>query len=411
MKTISERTLKIVLLISTITSLLITIFTKTHISDYNRLFVFPIITLILGYTCLANLIGTKINKKAYYYLIYIALILISNFIITIAPVNKVLNYIVLPLLIAIYIITLINPNFKMSINIYKWFLKLFPAGLFSNLDYVEKSVKATKLNNNKIKEIAKALLITIPLAAIVLILLTKADKYFYNVVKEMLSVFKFNYNFSSIISTLITIVLSFILVFSTSINIDEIKDFKEEKNNKIHVSNTISYILLIVLNLVYLLFVISEISKLTINFLNIPIEYTYASYAREGFFELLGVSTINFAIILFYLNFANNKENNTNIKRLLLLIIIFSIFIIFNSYYRMGLYIFEYGFTILRTQVILFLTMELLFFISLIIKLFKEAKKNNRFKYMMVMFITYALNIYLCNQTVITFINKLIDKN
>ena len=43
------------------------------------------------------------------------------------------------------------------------------------------------------------------------------------------------------------------------------------------------------LNSIFVLFLLSEISKLTTNFLQLPIEYTYASYAREGFFQLLFV--------------------------------------------------------------------------------------------------------------------------
>lgn len=182
---------------------------------------------------------------------------------------------------------------------------------------------------------------------------------------------------------------------------------KDFENTKVTVSNMISYIILGLVNFVYILFLISEISKLTTNFLNVPVEYTYANYAREGFFELLGVSTINFIILIFYLNIANINDNKW-IERLLLLIIIFSIFIIFNSYYRMGLYIFEYGFTVLRLQVILFLTLELIFFIFLTLKINNKLKNNNNnFKYLIIMLITYFLNVYLCNELFINFINNI----
>ena len=166
--------------------------------------------------------------------------------------------------------------------------------------------------------------------------------------------------------------------------------------------------LLGMISLVYILFLVSEISKLTTNFLNVPIEYTYASYAREGFFELLGVSSINIIILVFYFNFTDSIKNNKFIKILLFMIILFSIFIIFNSYYRMGLYIFEYGFTILRMQVMMFLTMELLFFIILSVKLFKLKFNYHGLKYFIIMLITYLLNIYICNDLVIDYINKLL---
>ena len=52
------------------------------------------------------------------------------------------------------------------------------------------------------------------------------------------------------------------------------------------------------INLVFVLFIVSEISKLTNNFLSLPVEYTFSSYAREGFFQLLFVTLINFSIII-----------------------------------------------------------------------------------------------------------------
>ena len=118
--------------------------------------------------------------------------------------------------------------------------------------------------------------------------------------------------------------------------------------------------MLATINLVFILFLISEISKLCGNFLKIPSGYIYSSYAREGFFQLLFVTIINFSIILFLLYKTDLINNNKIIKGLTLSLIIFSILLIFNSYYRMFLYIEKFGFTNLRLQVILFLLMELL---------------------------------------------------
>ena len=87
------------------------------------------------------------------------------------------------------------------------------------------------------------------------------------------------------------------------------------KNTKMSISikkadHTPANIILIIINIVFILFLISEISKITINFLHIPVQYTYANYAREGFFQLLIVTTINFSIIAYYLYYTNIIKEN-----------------------------------------------------------------------------------------------------
>lgn len=406
---INNKFLKIVLITTFISSLLITIITRLKMDEYIKYAILPITIIILAYTFIINNLNIKINKKKYLYLLLIFIILYSYFIIPLAEVNKYLNVIVVPILTSIYVFSLINPNFKIGLNIYRWFVKLIPGYLFSNFEFIGPSFKSIKSNNKNLKEIIKGLIIAIPIIIILLLLLTKADAYFNNFINNIFKIFNFNISINSIYQIGVTIVLSFLFIFSTCINIYQTQKTKELATKKVSVSNTITYMLLVLVNLVYLLFLISEISKLTTNFLNVPVEYTHANYAREGFFELLGVSSINFAILIFYQNFTDTKPNKW-IKYLLLTIIFFSIFIVFNSYYRMGLYIFEYGFTILRLQVILFLTMELIFFIILIFKLNNKLKKDNTLKYFIIMLVTYLLNIYLCNELLINFINSLINK-
>ena len=399
--------LKKIFIITFLVSFMIMIYSILNIDLYTAKFILPMITIIMGYLLFIKSINIRVNNKAYYLLGYIILIIISNLIIPIADVNKFLNYIVVSVLTIIFIYNLINPNFKINVLLYKWIFKIFPNYLFSNTDYIGDSIKETKLNNSKFKEILIGLLITIPLLIILVSLLSSADIYFSNFLSKIMDSILINLNFSTLIKMGIIFVFSFIIVFSTTINIYNYKNLNIDDNiKKKDVSNIISYIILGFVNLVYVLFLVSEISKLTTNFLNIPVEYTYAKYAREGFFQLLGVSTINYIIIIFYQNFIDKLCNNKVLKSLLYMIIGFSIFIIFNSYYRMGLYIFEYGFTVLRLQVILFLMMELIFFIILIFRLGKVNSKKS-FKYFVIMLVTYFLNIYLCNEYVINYINDI----
>lgn len=154
--------------------------------------------------------------------------------------------------------------------------------------------------------------------------------------------------------------------------------------------------MLATINLVFILFLISEISKLCGNFLKIPSGYIYSSYAREGFFQLLFVTIINFSIILFLLYKTDLINNNKIIKGLTLSLIIFSILLIFNSYYRMFLYIEKFGFTNLRLQVILFLLMELLSLLVILKKILFKLK-NDFVIFFIIIITTYIVNLYICN--------------
>ena len=180
--------------------------------------------------------------------------------------------------------------------------------------------------------------------------------------------------------------------------------------SKKNITPSIINTVLIMINFVFMLFIISEISKITGNFLKLPVAYTYAKYAREGFFQLLAVTVINFSLILFLLYKTDAIKENKLLKRLLIALIIFTIILIFNSYYRMFLYIKAYGFTVLRMQVVLFLLMELIISFTMIKKIIVKLKHQDAYIFLYVIITTYIINIFICNINVITLINKLLNK-
>jgi len=125
--------------------------------------------------------------------------------------------------------------------------------------------------------------------------------------------------------------------------------------------------MLILLNLVYAVFSVIQFAYLFggKSFI-LPSNYTYAEYARRGFFELVIVAVINFIIILITVSFIkkeNNKIHITN-KVLLTLMVSFTFVMLISAFYRMVLYEEAYGFTYLRIFVQAF--MVLLFFVFVI---------------------------------------------
>lgn len=388
-----------------ISSFLITILYNLNINFYLKSFIIPITITLINYLILITNHKLVKNKKAYYLLIPIILILVSDVLIKIDFSNKVLNIFIVTILISTFLLYLINQNFTFSRKIFTSFFQLFPKKLLTNLNNLNSLFKNKKGKHRKVLNILIGLVISIPIAIILLSLLADADMYFNFFIKDILDGLKSIFNIHFLRKNIFILVISFIIIFSIFINLMKSIGKKEKKVKTYHIESSIISTILFVVNLVFVLFLISEISKLTTNFLKSPLEYTYSEYAREGFFQLLFVTSINGIITLFCLYYTRLINDNKLIKNLLLILISFSIILIFNSYYRMFLYISAYTFTILRLQVILFLTLELIIFILLMKRTIYKIKKNDIQTFSILSLSFYILNLYLCNDFVIHFIN------
>lgn len=372
------------------------------INSYIKNFTFPIFNLLITYLILLNNQKKIVNVKAYYLLIPIILILISNLLLKIDDSNLFLNVIILPILMTLFFSLLTNKNYKISIQVFSWVNHLIFTNIFSNLSLI-KNIKCKNIETkNKTTNIILGILIGCGIGLIILLLLMSADTYFKFFVNKIFCLFKFDLGKTFIF------IISFILLFSIYVNILLNQSCKMKKNNNKKIDDIMAITIITIIDIIFVLFLISELSRLTNNFLQVPVQYTYSSYAREGFFQLLVVTTINFNIIMYLLYKTPLIKENHVIKKLILLLICFSIFLIFNSYYRMFLYIFNYGYTVLRLQVILFLAMEMILFLILVKKIVKELKINDTTLYFVIMISFYILNIYLCTNNFVSLLNHII---
>lgn len=394
-----------------ISALLIMIIRNFKLYDYDKYFIIPVIILIGSYLYILSNNKMIIDKRGYIFLIPIILIIIGTVIFKTNISNMILNIFIIPILISNLFLSLTNKNYRISNRFVIWIYRLFPKNLFKNIKSIKDIINIKNTNKKKIYNIFLGILISIPFVFILLLLLTNADMYFNLFIDKIFKGINLLFDFDLIINNVFVFIIYFTVLFTVIINIINNKDLKDNVNDKKrNIESSIVTTLLIIINLVFVLFIVSEISKLTINFLELPKEYTYAKYAREGFFQLLFVTIINFSIILFFIYRTNIIKENKLVKNLIMTLIIFTIILIFNSYYRMILYMYEYGFTILRTQVILFLLMELIIFIILIKKIIKNLKHNDAYIFTSVIISIYVINIFLCNINVVSFINKIIGK-
>ena len=237
--------------------------------------------------------------------------------------------------------------------------------------------KKENVKIEKIKSIGKAVLITIPVIILVLLLLMSADTVFENIFDKVFVNIGEILSFDGIIVLISRIAVAFIvfLLFG-GLFINLIKENtmfnkeSEEKEISIKFENLTINMILTVLNIIYLIFCSIQITNLFMQKSNIE-GFDYSNYARQGFFQLMVVSFINF-IILIIANI-NKKEKTkgqiTYNKVMSLLIVIFTIIIIISAIYRMNLYQEAYGFTYLRILVDFVLITEILISVPIIIKL------------------------------------------
>lgn len=392
------------ILVPLISAILIVIVGMLNIDFYFKSVMFPFLMILISSTILVK-DYEKINKKAYLLIIPIVLIIISNLVLKVLKgnldgTNQLINIIVLPLLISTYLFMLVRSDFKVSLENMFLVFKLFPKNLFKNLKFIK--IDTNKEKNDKVINIIFGTIIGVFISGLILALLTSADAYFDKFLSSIVTNINVDFNLWYVIKGIIY----FVILFVIGINLFKNKEIALKESKMSRVNKTVITTMLFIVNFVFVLFLISEISKLCGNFLKVPKGYIYSSYAREGFFQLLFVTLINFGIILYLIYKTNLVKEDKKVKYLVLSLIAFSIFLIFNSYYRMFLYIGRFGFTNLKLQVILFLFMEIILFGFIIKKIIRGAKKDGMV-FLIIMTITYVINLYVCNDWFIGILEKI----
>ena len=126
---------------------------------------------------------------------------------------------------------------------------------------------------------------------------------------------------------------------------------------------------LAVIGIVYLLFCMVQISYLFTGGFTLPAEYSYAGFARQGFFQLLFVSALNLLLVLVTLSFF--RENKA-LKIMLTFLSACTYIMLISSASRMFLYIQAYQLTRLRVLVLFALLVLAVLFAGVIRSIYQE---------------------------------------
>ncbi|MCT4563630.1 MAG: DUF4173 domain-containing protein [Maledivibacter sp.] len=325
------------------------------------------ILAVIGFSVYSNYAKMDLNKRLGWMFLIPIIFLSFTYSIYNNWVLRSLNAIIIPILITSYIIIIRYENIKdIKVAFFnKIFRRIFNTSFstapkfFSFVKELIKNRRGIEENSTK-KNIIKGLIISIPLLLIIVSLLTSADmmfKYYVeNIGNNMMGL-----NPGSLIghSLVIVIITLYTFGFIWSLNYDYKEDYIQKNNNAFPKWEPVTIITIIfVICVVYLLFSIVQFSYLYGGAKNIlPSGFTYAEYARKGFFELVLVTLINFALLAISIKLTNrdnpkiNKITNTAYSFLIL----FTFNMLFSANYKMNMYEMAFGFTRLRIFVQVFM--------------------------------------------------------
>ncbi len=213
--------------------------------------------------------------------------------------------------------------------------------------------------------------IMIPVLVVILALLGSADIVFKQALDGMLELVQVG----NLLNIVIRIAFCFVGAYAVLSYITTLH-IKEEVPDKRTGEPVLMIVITAGLTLVYAYFSVIQIVYLFMGKLQLPEGYTYAEYAREGFFQLLAVGIINLIIVLVAL--AYFKESKV-LKVVLTLMSFCTFIMIASSAYRMIINIQYYYLTFLRILVIWSLVVLFIMFCGVVINIWKE--QFNLFKF------------------------------
>lgn len=228
---------------------------------------------------------------------------------------------------------------------------------------------AKKQKNNAKKDYFVPVLIgfaiSIPMLFIIVMLLCSADAVFNDMVNNLLS---FDISFNNIFRVILLVVFVFFASYSLLAALCK-KTINEHVTDKKIFDPVIAITVTGMLSFVYLIFSMIQILYLFIGNMKLPEGYTYSSYARQGFFQLLAVCIINMVLVLFCISFF---KDNIILKIILTIISGCTFVMIISSALRMFMYIERYNLTFLRIFVLWALTVIFLLMTGITIFIYKQ---------------------------------------
>lgn len=257
----------------------------------------------------------------------------------------------------------------------------FPFSRFGTQAVVAKQSVNDPKTAAGIRNVILGLVLAIPLTLIVGILLISADQGMANIFDAIVD--------SSIFTHIVKHAFYIVLALPCSLYLFGLFYANTERNNlrtldddrcwaimeRFHsIPNGIIYTSVTPICILYVIFFISQASYFLSAFSgDLPDGYSYAEYARRGFFELLTVTVINLSVICFISIFSKQcaSEKPKGLKFYTSALSVSTLILITVAMSKMVMYISQFGLTRLRLYTSWFMVLCAVIFVLIIIKQFR----------------------------------------
>lgn len=335
-----------------------------------------VVLIIVGLLAMASFFKKKINKEVLWLLaplvFFSAMVFIRS--------SEMLTFLnIAASLLLLLVIAKISfgekvKNFLIEDYIKIFFLPIkFIRSLFQTLSDLFLSFRAKK-DQKVFWQVVRGILMAIPVLFVFLLLFSSADLIFQKYVSDLINInIEPEIIFRSILVLIATLV--YIGAYSYLFRKQENR-IAAQQNSKSHSIGRIeSSILLGSVNVLFFIFILVQLTYLFGGEGNISAQgFTYAEYARRGFFELITVAVISLLLLLFTEKYITKKETNHVIgfKVLSTALVVQVILIMTSAFTRLSLYEEAYGFTDQRLFSHAFIILLAVVFCLLLYKIYKD---------------------------------------
>ncbi len=273
-------------------------------------------------------------------------------------------------------------NFLIGDYIKIFFLPFkFIRPLFQTLSNLFPPLGASR-DQKKLFHVVKGILITIPVLFVFLFLFSSADLIFQKYVSDLINI---NIEPETIIRSILVLIATLIFMGAYSYSLKEKENqIAAEQNSKgRNIGHIENFILLGSVNILFFIFILVQLTYLFGGENNIILQgFTYAEYARRGFFELIAVAIISLLLLLSIEKYVVKKETDRatdhapGFKFLSTVLVVQVILIMASAFTRLSLYEEAYGFTTLRLYSHAFIILLAVIFCLLLYKIYKDKREN-----------------------------------
>lgn len=229
-----------------------------------------------------------------------------------------------------------------------------------------------------VKKVAAGLAVSAPLLLVVVLLLSSADVVFGHYLGRLPEFLGEIINAETvwrIIFGLAVAVIAFAYIYSFMAQAGTARSEPAPLTIKPWLDPVTAITVLVMVNLVYTAFAVIQFSYLFGGGgAALPAGFTYAEYARQGFFQLLVVAVINLSLLAGTVAFVKKegKTVNGSVRFFMSLLVVSTLVMLYSAHYRLSLYEAAYGYTYARLLAHAFMLYLLVLLSIFAVRVWKE---------------------------------------